>query len=246
MVQRFQKSLDAFIERFQDRWETQASFRATWSTLGSALALLFLCSCALLGTNVLSGFFNGPSSPTQAQVIINGNANNGSTFPLATDQAGATDIPLTSGTPVATVTFSPTATPTVTPPVPATPTPQPTGSASTTPTPSGTPAAGQPFTVTMIITPMVVGQTATITNIQTANQPQPNQQMQITLQFGNDPNCTASPTPNPVQLDANGNDAGPATIQVPACTQNNATVSAVFTIGSQQYINPNVGTATKG
>jgi hypothetical protein len=242
MMQRFQQSLDAFFERFQDRWDTQPGFRTTWGIIGSALALVFLCSCALLGTNVLSGFFSGPTGPSSAQVIIGGNANNGSTFPVATDQQEATQIPLTTGTPVATVTYSPTATPTVTPAARPSPTPQPGGNGNDTPTP-----IPQPFTVSMTITPMIVGQQATITNVQTTNQPQPNQQLQITLQFGNDPNCTTSPNPNPVQLDNTGNYTGPATFTVPGCSPNNATVSATYSIDSVgSYTDPNVGTVTKG
>ncbi len=242
MIQRFQKALDAFIENFQTRWETQPGFRSTWSIVGSATALIILCSCALLGSNVLSGYFSGPSSPGQAKVIIINNNNAGTTFPISTDQPAATQIPLTGGTPVPTVPFAPTATPKATPfgttPTPsATATPQP--GATDTPTPSSN------LTVTASPAgPWVAGQQASISPITTAP-PQPNAQMQIDFQFGSSPNCTLNG--QTVQLDDNGAATSPTQLSqpIPSCVHGmSVPITATFSVNGLTYTNSSFGTAS--
>lgn len=239
MVQQFQKWLDATLERFHQRWETQPSFRATWGVLICAMALLFLCSTAFIGSNLLSGLFAGSGGGTYYNVAYNSGNGSTSNFAISTDTMAGTQVSTNVASPVATLTFSPTNTPTASPgPKTPTATPKVTDTPTPTDTPTGT-AANFTVTATVLPNPLIRNQTGTITNIQTANQSQPNQQMNIALQFGQNPNCTAQLSQNPVTLDNNGFSPGPITFQVPNCAHSGDTVTATYTIGSDSYTNSN-------
>jgi hypothetical protein len=239
MVQQFQKWLDATLERFHKRWETQASFRATWGVLICAVALLFLCSTAFVGSNLLSGLFVGAGGATHYSVAYNTGNGSTSNFAISTGVDGGTAIPTSLASPVATLTFSPTNTPTASPgPKTPTATPKVTDTPTPTDTPTGTAAS---FTVTATVTPMIGGQNATITNIQT-NPQQSGQTLTIGLQFGQNPNCTAATTPSTVTLDNNGASPGPIMFTVPNCAHSGDSVTATYTISGAMYTDSSFGT----
>ncbi len=230
---RFQKSFNAFIEQFQDRWETQPAFRATWGTLGAGSFLLILCVAALVGSNLLGSLFAGAGNVTKGSLVVAGNGNS-SNFPLNKLTPQGTDASGTKPTVVATSTFGTTPTPTVTP-------------ANTTPTPdaSGTPSATTFTASAMMIGTWKAGTPGKIDQFATAANPVPSQMLTVTLQFG-DPaqNCMATIT---VQLDQNGAYPGQKTFGVPTCfSEATAQVSALYHIdGFTDFPFPNEFTAQK-
>ena len=239
MVQGFQKGLNAFIERFHDRWETQPSFRTTWSVLGSAVALIALCSCMLvatnIGTNLLGNNFGAPTA--KDKVVIGGGNISGTNFPLKTLTPAATDSTGLPATPVATVSVVVTPTPTSTP---AHQTPTPTPSVTSTPagtvTPTGTITATFTVTAQQVENPWQAGQRGHLNNI--ASSPaQANQPLTISLQFGTDPNCKTNPDPLPsIPLDDNGQYSGNVAFNVPTCfPSGQVTVTPTYTINGVPY-----------
>lgn len=235
MVQRFQKGLNAFIERFHERWETQPTFRTTWSILGSAVALIGLCTCMLIatnvGTNLLGSNFGAPIS--KDKVVIGGGNASGTNFPLPTLPPAATDTSGLPASPVATVSVEVTATPTATPGM-QTPSDTPTPSGSVTPT--GTVTGPPPVTAQQVENPWQAGQRGHLNNI-TTSPAQPNVQVTISLQFGSDPTCKTTPDPLPaIQLDGNGQHQGNVGFNVPSCfPTGTVTVTPTYTINGIPY-----------
>lgn len=232
MVQRFQKALDAFIDGFHVRWETQPSFRATWSTLASAVALLGLCSCLLVASNVGSSLLGGLNTSGSKLKVEIGNDNGGTKFPIPTLAKASTDVSGLGATPVATVTFVYTPTPLATPPT-ATPKPSP----SPSPTSSVTVTPGSAITVQASQNgAWNAGQMGNIGQISTTPS-QPNATLQISLQFGSDPNCKTNPDPVQVPLDGNGQHQGNVSFTVPTCipTGQTVTVTPTYTINGTTY-----------
>ncbi len=232
MVQRFQKALDAFFEGFHVRWETQPSFRATWSTLASAVVLLGLCSCILVASNVGSGLLgNLNTGGTKLKVQI-GNDNGGTKFPIPTLAKASTDVSGVGATPVATVTFSYTPTPLATPPT-VTPIPSPTVAT----TPAGTTTPGTAITVQASQQgAWNAGQIGNIRQISTTPS-QPNATLQISLQFGSDPTCKTTPDPLQIPLDVNGQHQSNFPFTVPTCIPRGqaVTVTPTYTISGITY-----------
>jgi hypothetical protein len=232
MVQRLQQAIDTFIERFQTRWETQSSFRATWSTLGVAVIILIMLSCAIIGTNALSGLLGSGGSTTKARISIGGVAVNGTNYPLASLTPLGTSLTAVGATPVATVSAVVTPTPTATP-NDATPSPTPSASPSVTVTVTGTPG---PPTIAAIQSPnpWQATQPGYLGQI-TTTPAQANQTLQITLAFGTS-GCVTFPNPITVQLDGNGQHQGNVSFTVPNCfPAGNATVTATYTINGMTF-----------
>ncbi|MBA3822858.1 MAG: hypothetical protein H0X24_03000 [Ktedonobacterales bacterium] len=222
-MQRFQKSFNAFIEQFQDRWETQPAFRATWSTLGAGTFLIILCVGALVGSNLLGSFFASGGDTTHGSVLVAANGNT-STFPINKLTPQGTDASGTKATPVATSTYSPSPTPTVTP---TGPTPVPTDTGTATPTlPTLQVSASQQAQ-------WKVNQLAAIQNFATTP-PVANGLMTVNMQFGNDQNCVLTPAIL-VQLDGAGTYKNQKSFRVPGCT-NGPSVTVTYHIdGYQDY-----------
>lgn len=219
------------VDRFMDRLQRDQSFRNTMSVLGIALALMVVCGTTLVADNVVTQMVSGIGFNATKYHVNIGNAGDNPTYPVATPAPASTLDPsqLTGGTPVATVTFSPSPTPVATP------------MGTPTPAPRSTPAPGT-FTVSANTSPSpwIAGQTGTIDSIATSP-PQRGAQMVILLQFGNDPTCTATLT---VQLQHDGTDPNTETVNIPSCVTAQVTVQATFTIAGQaSYVDPNFATA---
>ena len=134
MLRQLQVSLNRFIERFQDRWETQPSFRATWSIIGGAFAIIFIASSLLVSLNIANSLTSGsdkPSANTGANVLYAG-GNGGQQTPRPVSQASPNITPTPAANPIAT-SNAPTPLPT------ASPTP-----GAGTPSATGTPGDGTP------------------------------------------------------------------------------------------------------
>ena len=241
MVQRFQKGLNAFIERFHERWETQPSFRTTWSIMGSAVALIGLCSCMLIATNVgtklLGSSFGAPT--TKDKVIIGGANASGTNFPLPTLPPAATDSSGVPASPVATVSVEVTPTPTATPSKQTqtpTPTVTTTPSVTVTVTPTGTTIGTFTVTAQQVENPWQAGHRGHLNNIVTSPA-QANQQLTISLQFGTDPNCKTNPDPlPPITLDGSGQYLASIGFNVPNCfPTGTSTVTPTYTINGTPY-----------
>jgi hypothetical protein len=204
-MQRFQRSFNAFIEQFQERWETQPAFRTTWSVLGVGTFMIILCLGAMIGSNLLTGLFASAGNAQHGSVVVAVN-NDTTAFPMnkptpqGTDASGSTPIP------VATTTYSPSPTATVTPSQP---------TAVPSPTDTGTP---DPNAFTVTASPQgtwKAGQNAGIQDIATTP-PLANATMTITMQFGANPGCMLTPALT-VQLDGNGAYHNHKQFIVPAC-----------------------------
>lgn len=117
-------ALDRWVQRFHDRWETNAQFRATVSGLLALVMLLGLCSCMLVTASVtnaaLGGILGtGSDVPTTSQVNADtgtGPLKSTSVFPTSTTVFNVGPSPAvapipTSGTPPPTATPAPTDTP---------------------------------------------------------------------------------------------------------------------------------------
>lgn len=228
-MQRFQQSFNAFIEQFQQRWETQPAFRATWSTLGVGTFLIILCIGALVGSNLLGGFFASAGDVSHGSVLVAGNGKT-STFPLNQLTPQGNDASGTKPTPVATSTYSPSPTPTVTP---SGPTPVP------SPADTGTPTENT-FTVTASQQGQwKVGQFASITDFATTDstttKPIPSVTMTLKLQFGTDQNCKIA-NPISVPIDANGTHKNPISFTVPTCTKGSQVTATYHIDGYSDFI----------
>lgn len=205
-MQNLQKRLDAFIERFQDRWETEASFRATWSTIGSAAVLLFLCSCMFVVTTNVGSLFASNAKPT-AVVITNDQSDAKQTvYPVTShtpgaDQSGNDKNASVINTIAASApTITPTASPfsTGTPPVTVTTTV--TGTVTGTPGGTGTPTGSATPGVSISMSQsgtIKYGQQAKFVNIGTTP-PQANGTLDIKLDFGGTGACVIDLPPVPL------------------------------------------------
>ena len=215
-----QKNLNVFIARFQDRWETDSSFRARWSIAASAFALIFLCSSLLVGLNVanaVTGKSTSPSSSTSGSLLVSGGNIQQPTYPVnpaasvSIQTPGANPVPISNAS---TPTPSPSPTPggTLTPV--ASPSGTPNGTPGSTPgaTPSGTPDLTN-VTVAAQPQPQIWSTTQQdqITNV-TTNPAVPNQPIVFQLDFG----C-GSPVAVSGQLDGNGTINSGLTVTFPAC-----------------------------
>jgi hypothetical protein len=219
-----QQSVNTFIERFQDRWETSSSFRATWSTIGSVVVIVFLCSTMYIVSNVASGLLGSQTSQSSKQSPGQNQQAAGTNFtpiPIAPYKQGTA---MTTPTAVS-VAPSNAATPTPTAPPP-----------SVQPSPSASPTGTSTITVVATQDPnpwVSNGTNNTIKSISTSKPPQSNGVItSISLDFGN--NCTQQITQS-ITLDVTGryNTAIPVTI--PSCFTPNGTsqVTATFTINGQ-------------
>ncbi len=218
---------NSFINQFHDKWEQDANFRATWSTLGAAAFLIIFITATVLGTKIVSGILsaNSASSNSSTGSSLSGQvANMNPTFavPPYTPQANSATPPsYTIVTPVSGTALPATATP---PPFLPTPTP------SVAPTVTAGP--GDQITVTANQNPniwtMNNGNNNKITNVSTSPAA-PNAQVSISLDFGNSCIEQVNNVPN---TDNNGQINQPITIQLPSCFTNPSltTVNATFTI----------------
>lgn len=122
--------IDAMIERFQHRWETDRQFRATWGSVIALCTVVMLCACvSVVGvtTNrVLASaglVSSGSSSPSASLALGTGTKPSGTAgaaineqFPTPTSTPGTSaPVPSTvaipaSGTPLPSPTIAPTAT----------------------------------------------------------------------------------------------------------------------------------------
>lgn len=203
-----QLAIDQFIRRFQARWENEAKFRAAWSTIGSALTLIALCSCMFLVSRVGGTLIFGTSNATNANSQQGPLKNFVPTYAVPTTGPG-NGAPPTAGIPVAS-SAAPTPTPTVPPTLlPFQPTVAPT--AGTT----------QAFTTAPQAGPWIANQLATILNI-TSTPALPNATITIDIDFRG--SCKLSPSLS-TPLDGSGT-AYSVTFTVPACAKaGNATVT---------------------
>jgi len=227
-MQNFQNSINRFIERFQDRWETESSFRATWSTIGAACIVIFLCGTVAFVSSNVGRLFASNAQPTPV-VLIDGHGqvieNSSVTYPIPTYTPGTAKAPTTPRS----VQPSSAATPTATiPPTPLGATATPTTTATSTGT--GTPS-GQGFAVIAQQQPNpwdVTKTTNAITNI-TTNPKQANAPLVIILNFGNGNSCNETlPT---VTLDGTGSSAT-IPVTIPTCfkLKGQQSVNATFTV----------------
>src|SRR5271165_1536269 len=196
-MQRWQNQIDQLFERFQDRWDTDQSFRSTVSIGAVALTLLLLCGLVGTGLRVSANLLAGSniSTPTAALDSSEQNGPSGmATYTIAALTPAAnvpgTEVP-GGATPVSTTTTAiPTAT---TPPTPMGATPTPTTNPNLTPTTtstSGTLSATQ-------LGPFRANQSVTITI--TTSPPQPNAAITIAFNYG--PGCVQNSN---VTLDPGG------------------------------------------
>ncbi len=238
MLQRWQKNLERFFEWFQNRWETSSTFRTTWSLIGVALALVFICGISGLvasGVGAILPSNSQSSAGNNFQQAIGG-ANPSQSHPIPAYTPGG-DGSVPSPIPVATTTVPPPTVTAIPSPLPGTPTATPPPS----PTPTGTALASQ-VQVQAQQNKWVAGQQGTLSNFTTEPQQANATLILVTLDFGF--GCTLGNVTQPVgsvTLDANGTDqTTPMTFTVPSCVQGqNDPVTALYQVngltGYAQY-----------
>lgn len=244
-VQQFQDNINAYIEQLQDRWETNASFRATWGIIGAATIVVILCSSILISLNVANtvlktSAINASSTPNSGDAQGSNGLNLNPTYPVST--AVPINTPIPGGKAVATSSLP---TPTITPvPTPINTTATPTIGPTTTPDPNaptatgvaGSPTPGGPVAATASQQPALwrPGVQNNITNLVTTP-PVPNGTGTISLNYGS--TCIAADIT--LTLDASGK-ATNIRVQLPPCftSAGPSPVSGIVTINGQQVTAP--------
>lgn len=145
----FQDRINAFFERFQDRWDSDQAFRATWSLVIGAVLALMLLVC-LVGTivnsgNIAAAIFGNPTATLPPDTGQRGDAGAATFAPAPLTPAASSP----SNPPPQTVNGTSTSppTPTVPPTPPGTPPASPTPTllpGQNTPTPSMTDGTATP------------------------------------------------------------------------------------------------------
>jgi len=193
----FERSwLDRFVRRFQDRWETNAQYRAAVTGVVGLGMVLLLCVCMLLvatTANSALASFGLTSSNNNADVNSNTGTNKvqqAASFPTATFAPFQTPAIPPVGTIASSQSPQPNATPTDTP-NDATPTDTPGGGNNAPFICSG---GGSGVTWTFNPCPLMVGQSGTLT-IRAPGYP--NTYTNILVNFGYCPNgdCTVDDPP---------------------------------------------------
>ncbi len=212
-VRGLQQAIDRFIDNVQEQWETSGKFRATWSTIGSAMTLLMLCGCMLLISTFGAVLIFGGKNPSVNSDVQSQAQNNSQNYPVPayTPGAGQTN---TNAQPVA-ASNAPTPTPTIPPTyLPLTPTATPPGASSVA------------FTVQQLPNPWSATLPAQLIGLQ-STPAQPNAVVTLTINYRG--NCTQALPP--VTLDSSGSQPNPIIFTIPDCAQpsNNITITVTGT-----------------
>jgi hypothetical protein len=212
MLRRWQAGLERFIQGFEERWETQAAFRTTWSIIGVLVAVALICGISgLVVSNIGAIGFGGPNSPVFGQ--SGSGSNSLSTFPIPSYAASGQPL-----TPQATLVATTTA-------GPPTATPVPTGLAGTpSPTPTVTTT---PIGITVHVgatqqpNPWSYSQgTGTLTNFSTLPAQGGASLTLNSLDFSNgNGTCTLNGPLGQITLGSDGTSQTPIQVTFPSCVQ---------------------------
>ncbi len=228
-MQRWQKQIDQLFERFQDRWDTDQSYRTTVSIGAVALTLVLLCVVVSLAIRVSTTLLAGANVPTPT------------TTPDSSEQSGPPGQAIYTLPPLTPAVNTEGSNAYTAIPVPTTTTDVPTATTApgVTPTPTANPDATPSVTTTATAVTLKAteltgslkpGQATTISV--TTNPAQANVNLTLTIQYAT--GCAQTP-PVTTTLDPGGQ--ANLNFTVASCMPTSITsVTGTFTLAGQSPI----------